>query len=640
MSLTELSNFIITSKYAKYLKTEKRRETWDEITDRSLVMHLKKFDSLPTEDKLDIAKAFKLVRQKKVLQSMRSAHFGGEGVEKKNERAYNCCFLHIYNTRSIEKAFYLLLCGCGCGFGLSKKWIEQFPKVTQDKKAVVTYTVPDTIEGWATSAKLLVDSYLEGNEVSNKRVEFDYSLIRPKGSPISHGGTAPGSEGLALCHQQIRKLLDTLPNDRLRSIDVYDILMHTADAVLSGGIRRAACIALFDKDDYEMLTAKTGSWWIDNPQRQRSNNTVLLNRKEVTRDDFKSIVEHTRQFGEPGFAFVDDMNAGFNPCGEIQFLPIYDGQPAVQFCNLTTINGTLVKSKEDFFKAVEAATIIGTLQASYTDFKFLDDIDRKMTEEEALLGVSIMGYFANPEILLNDEILAEGAKLATEVNERWAKKLNINPAARITCTKPDGTSALAVGSPFSGIHPAHADRYIRRIQVNKLEAPYQFFRQHNPQLCEESVQAALNTDDIISFPVEVSNEEAVFKKDLSAIEHLDIIKSVNKSWVKNGEKNNKKPISHSISCTVLVDDEEWDTVADYLYDNRNYFTTVALLARTGDKAYAQAPHEAMTTEEELVKWQEMIDNIVPVDYTLMVEESDNTARNEEVACAGGVCGLY
>jgi ribonucleoside-diphosphate reductase alpha chain len=639
MSLQELSKFTITSKYALYKETEKRRETWDEIIDRSLNMHLKKFSALPESDKQEIIEAFDMMRYKNALSSMRCAQFGGPGVEQKNERAYNCCFLHIYNTRCIEKAFYLQLCGVGCGFGLTKQWVDKFPNLCKEKTSTLIYEIEDSIEGWSTSTRILVDSFLEGNEYTGKQIKFSYDRIRPKGSPISHGGTAPGPEGLKLCHRRIARLLGKLSIDRLRPIHVYDILMHTADAVLSGGIRRSATIALFEKTDYEMLTAKTGSWYIDNPQRGRSNNTVLLKRDEVTLDDFKNIIEHTKQFGEPGFAFVDDLNAGFNPCGEIQFLPFYDGKPAVQFCNLSTINGNKVSSIDDLRKYTRAATIIGTLQASYTDFVFLDEIDRKMTEEESLLGVSIMGYMANPDMLLDDDVLTENAKYATAVNEEWAAKLGINPAARVTCTKPDGNSACVVESPFSGIHPAHSPKYFRRVQVTQIDPIYKFFKSINPHMCEPLKTSATGTDDVITFPIKVEAGGAIFKNDLTALEHLKIIKGVNASWVKNGEKNNKKPISHSVSCTVLVEPDDWELVAEYLYDNREYFTTVALLARNGDKDYPQTPYEAVVTEEDEKLWNYLVDNMTPVDYSLLKEDADNTSRQDEVACAGGACSL-
>lgn len=632
MSLQQLSEYTIVSKYAKYLETEKRRETWEEIVQRSLDMHLRRFSFLPESLQDQIRKAFDFVKNKQVLPSMRSAQFGGDGVERKNERIFNCAFLHIHNTRSIEKAFYLLLCGVGCGFGLGKKWVKQFPPVVSTKNFDTVYTIDDSIEGWAASTKALVDSYLDGNEFTGKNLIFDYSQIRPKGAKISHGGTAPGPEGLKLCHENIKNILRSR-SGQLSTLDVYDILMYVADAVLSGGIRRAASIALFDKDDELMLSAKSGDWFSENPQRARSNNSVLLKRDEVSEDDFHAIIEHTRDFGEPGFVFVDDLDTGVNPCAEISFLPFVDGVPAVQMCNLTTINGTQIKNSHDFYRFAWAATVIGTLQAAYTDFAFLDEVDRKVTEEEALLGVSILGYLSNPEILLNEQLLADVAKYCVYVNEVWAELIGINPAARVTCTKPDGNSSCVLESPFSGIHPAHSSYYIRRQQAVQIDPVYKYFKKHNPDFCEPSVYSNTGTDDVMFFPVKA--ESGILKAHLTAIEHLELVKKVNLSWVKNGEKNNTKPVSHSVSCTILVGPDEWGPVAKYLYENRDFFTTVSLLARTGDTDYAQAPYQAITEEE----YNHFVGKFVPVNYKNLHETKDNTKHSEELSCVGGVCAI-
>jgi len=288
---------------------------------------------------------------------------------------------------------------------------------------------------------------------------------------------------------------------------------------------------------------------------------------------------------------------------------------------------------------VEAATIIGTLQASYTDFKFLDDADRRVTEAEALLGVSIMGYMANPDVLLNEDILAECSKYAVEVNEIWAEKLGINPAARVTCTKPDGNSSCVLESPFSGIHPAHSRKYFRRVQANKNDEVYKHFQKINPVLCTESIYSATKVDDVITFPIVVDANKAVIKDDLNAIQHLDIIKKVQRAWVGNGEKNNTKPISHSVSCTVLVGENEWESVAQYLYDNRDYFVAVSLLARTGDTDYAQAPYQSVKIAEDYHEWNSLKQSTRPVDYKTMIEFTDSTKRSEELSCVGGVCSL-
>lgn len=644
MSLKELSKYTITSKYAKYLPEKQRRETWTETVERCRNMHLNKYSFLSSQDLDVITEVFDAVKRKEVAPSMRSLQFGGEAIERKNARMYNCSVAHIYDSRSVEKAFWLLLCGCGVGLGFTKKFANRFPKlINKTSEVLYVYTVPDTIEGWANSVKVLLDSYTEGNEWTGKEIQFDYSEIRDKGKPLSIGGKAPGFEGLKEGHEKIEEvILNRLRQgyNFLRTIDLYDIMMHCSDAVLSGGIRRSATLALFDLDDELMMNAKTGNWWDTNPQRKRSNNSVMLKRDEITEEQFKAIFNKTKQFGEPGFVWVDDENALYNPCAEIGFVPVWNDEPAVQFCNLSIINGTKITTKEDLMNAVVRATIIGTLQAGYTDFDFLDEKDKLITEEEALLGVSILGFMANADILLTDELQKEASALATSVNEEWAKKIGINPAARVTCVKPDGNSAAALESPFSGIHPAHSPKYIRRVQANTDENLYQHFRFYNSYLCEPSLHSATKTDDVIAFPIEVESKgKVIFKKDLSAIEHLEIIKGVQQNWVLGGQKNNKKAVSNSVSCTVLVKEDEWDEVADYIYKNKQYFATVSLLSDTGDKVYPQAPYESMNTQEELEFFQNLSKKFIPVDYTLCVESDDNTARNEELACVGGACAF-
>lgn len=690
MSLKELSKYTITSKYAAYIPELKRRETWTETVHRCRDMHLRKYEFLIQPDKDKINEVFEAVVRKECAPSMRSLQFGGAAIERKNARLYNCCVAHIHNSRSLEKAFWLLLCGCGVGLGLTRKYTERFPKlITQLYVDVpdytITYVIPDTIEGWAQSIKALVDSYTEGNEFSGKQIIFDYSKIRQKGSQLSIGGKAPGSDGLRQCHKKVTNLLlDRIKsgNRKLRSIDLYDIAMHCSDAVLSGGIRRSATIALFDLHDELMMNAKTPlevqdycgnfvdgryigkvkykdrwrevilstyeaeqliktkklSWITLEPQRGRSNNSVLLDRKYINSEEFYSIFSSTRHFGEPGFVFVDNEDSLYNPCAEIGFIPIVDDEPAVQFCNLSIVNGNKVRTKADFMKAVEYATIIGTLQAGYTDFDFLDERDKKITEEEVLLGVSVLGFLANPEILTDNDILKEASALALKVNEEWAAKLGINKAARVTCVKPDGNSAAALESPFSGIHPAHSKKYYRRVQANKDENLYQHFSMYNSYLCEPSVYSENNTDDVITFPIEVENG-AVFKDNLTAIEHLELIKTVQENWVKGGQRDNTKPISNSVSCTVLVKDDEWNDVARYIFKNRDYFATVSLLSNNGDKVYAQAPYESVSDDSELEKFNKLREKFIPVDYSLLVEEDDHTARSEEAACAGGLCSL-
>ena len=698
--LEELSNFIFTSKYARYNDDANRRETWNEAVTRLQNMHLKRFKSLPDADKQQIRWAFDMVKEKRVVPSMRSMQFGGKAIEAHEARIYNCAVRHVDSLRSFAEIFYLLLCGNGVGIGLTNYFLDRLPNLVgaDDKTGtVVTYVVEDTIEGWADSVEALLGCYFKNTPYTGRKIVFDYSRIRKKGAPLkTGGGRAPGYSGLKSAHNKIKVLLDfvieRLDQQRLKSINAYDILMHCADAVLSGGIRRSATSVVFDKNDQDMINAKSfftvtkkgrfehdvkkGIWegyvvvedpaypfkqkievelkqyaydtllkdskisWFDiYPYRGRSNNSVLLMRDTVTKEEFTSIFERTKNFGEPGFVFADHRWTLFNPCFEIGFIPVTDdGVCGVQFCNLTSINGAKITSAEDYMQCTKAATILGTLQSAYTNFPYLSRSAKLLTEGEALLGVSITGIMDNPAVLTNKGNQDQAATFAKEVNKEWAAKLGINPAARITCVKPEGTASLVLESA-SGIHPHHAYKYIRRVQVNKLDPVYQHFRKTNPHMCEESVWSANKTDDVISFPVEVP-KTAMVKDDLNAIAHLNIIRNTYKHWVLNGTTGaNKKPVTHNVSCTVIVDSAEWSEVAEYLFRYRADFAAVSLLAKTGDKDYQQAPLEAMRTEDDEVLWNKIISQFKSVNYKDLKENEDSTSLQQELVCAGGQCEL-
>jgi len=693
----ELANFIFVSKYSRYNKEKKRRETWEEAVTRLEKMHLKKFSYLSEEDKAKIVWAMDLVRQKRVAPSMRSLQFGGRAIEVNNARMYNCAARHIDSIRSFAEMFFLLLSGCGTTFGLTNFFLNRLPDLVEPSdmaRNVITYTIEDTIEGWADSVEVLLMSFFKNTPLSGREIKFDYSRIRPEGAPLkTSGGKAPGFQGLKNAHKKIKALLNYVitvqKQTRLKTINAYDILMHCADAVLSGGVRRSACAVIFDKEDKDLLNAKTyfdvesyelnqnkdGSYsgsvtfqdpgygvrkmqvkltkfayeylvnsrkisWFDvHKHRARSNNSVLLLRDEVTLEQFKEVFQRTRQFGEPGFVFANHPWVLYNPCFEVSFIPVTkDGVTGVQFCNLTTANGKKITSEKDFLEVAEAEAILGTLQASYTEFPYLSPSAKQLTEEEALLGVSITGIMENPSITLNPELQRKAAKLVVKTNKIWAEKIGIKQAARTTLVKPEGTGSLVLETS-SGITPYYSRRFFRRVQVNRIETPYMYFKSINPHMTEKSIWDANNTDDVITFPIEVS-EKALTKDDLTALQHLELIKSTQLNWVNTGTTEaNKKPITHNVSCTVIVKEDEWEDVLKYLYENRNYFAAVALLPSMGDKIYQQAPLQAVTTKEDEEKWEQIIKNYTVVDYRHLKEEDDNTAVQQEVVCGGGACEI-
>lgn len=593
-----MQDYVYYSKYARYNKEEKRRETWGEAVDRVLNMHLTKYAAFP-EVHEDIKWAFNAVRQKRVLGSQRALQFGGDPILKKSERIYNCVSSYCDRPRFFQECLYWLLCGSGAGFSVQKHHINKLPEFysTSNRKKK-TYLIPDTIEGWADALGVLLATYMPSDdfpEWEGCQVEFDYSLIRPEGSPLSSGaGKAPGPEPLRKALEIIRVLLNRCVDagqTRLRPIDAYDIIMHASDAVLSGGIRRSATLCIFSPDDEEMIKAKTGNWRAENPQRGRSNNSALLLRNKTSKETFLNLISSVKEYGEPGFIWAEDTESLYNPCVEINLFG-YDeyGNSGWQACNLCEINGGKIKCKEDFMIAARAAAIIGTLQAGYTTFPYLGKVTENIVRREALLGVSLTGMMDNPDIIFDPEIQQEMARLVIKVNEEIAKKININPAARTTCVKPAGTTSLVLGTA-SGIHCHHARIYFRTIQGNQLEPVLQYFKQFNPSAVEKSVWSSNNTDEIITFCVEVGKGAKV-KNDLSAIDLLEHVKLTQQNWVAAGKVASRcvKPwLSHNVSNTVNVRENEWEEVADYIYKNRQFFAGISLMPASGDLDYPQAP---------------------------------------------------
>ncbi|MEX2043717.1 MAG: recombinase, partial [Opitutus sp.] len=556
--------------------------------------------------------------------------------------------------------FFLLLSGCGVGFSVQKHHVAMLPplplRAAENDLPVRHSRVADTIEGWSDALHALVASYYEG-----AKVEFDYSAIRPRGTPLrTSGGKAPGHLPLKKALARVDEILDQAAGRALRPIEVYDINMFIAKAVLAGGIRRSATICLFSPDDEEMMNAKTGRWFEKHPQRAASNNSAVLSRSDRNADHFRKLFKAQKEFGEPGFFFCDHPEAGCNPCAEISLLPVVDWElspdelsrlfewgykgdlpgttrlSGFQHCNLTTINGRAATTETAFFEACIAATVIGTLQAAYTEMPYLGPVTRLLNEHDALLGVSICGFMDNPAVLFDPDTLTRGAKLCRATNRLMAAVIGIRPAAKLSTTKPEGTASLILNAA-SGIHPHHARRYFRRVQANRKEPVYAFFKTANPQMTETSVYNP-ETDDVITFPVEAP-KKAILRKELTATQFLELVKLVQQSWVvPGGDPGSRSPdLHHNVSNTCTVRPEEWDEVADFIWANRRSFTGISLLQDAGDKAYAQAPREEVVTESDVVRWNAL--RPYRVDYTQMHEESDETELKQSVACAGGACEI-
>jgi len=612
-ALQELQNYTFVSKYARWLEDKKRRETWKEAVERvKNMMHTMYADKNISDE---INWAYDIMYKKKVLGSQRGLQFGGDPILKRHAKIYNCTSSYCDRLRFFQECFWLLLCGSGTGFSVQKHHVAKLPTLEHNppKDQGTVYVIEDSIEGWADALGVLLSSYFskpveEFKQYKNCHILFDYSNIRPQGSDLSSGvGKAPGFEPLAKGLERIRILLDRCianGQKKLRPVDAYDIVMHSSDAVLSGGVRRSASLALFSADDEEMAKAKTGNWYVDNPQRARSNNSALLLKNETTLEQFETLMESVKEFGEPGFIWSESTEMIFNPCVEIGMWPVDEqsGESGWQGCNLSTINCSSVTDEEDFYERCKAAAIIGTLQAGFTKLDYLGDISCKIFQREALLGVSLTGIMEKHDLVLSEKVLKQGAKIAVETNKMIADKIGINQAARVTCLKPEGTSSSMLGTS-SGIHPHHAKRYIRHVQANILEAPFQHFKNYNPQACEKSSWSANNTDEVIKFPIEVP-DGAKLKNQLPAVDMLAVVKETQKNWVNSGKNKSlctQEYLSHNVSNTVTVKPDEWEEVTKYIYNNRKYFAGISLIPQSGDKDYPQAPFTTVYTSREIVK---------------------------------------
>lgn len=610
-----LSEITIYQKYAKYLPEKKRRESFREIVQRNIDMHVKKFPTL----KKEIEKVYRdFVLTKKVLPSMRSMQFAGQPVEINQSRQFNCSFLPMDHPVAFAEVMFLLLGGTGVGYSVQRHHVEKLPTITGPIKRQRRFLIGDSIEGWADAVKILIKAYTQGKSDP----VFDFRDIRPKGARlITSGGKAPGPDPLRICLDQIRGILNGAVGRKLRTIEVHDINCFIADAVLAGGIRRAAMISLFSKNDFDMLSAKSGSWWEMNPQRGRANNSVVLLRSNTTKEEFDNIYKRIEMSmaGEPGFFWTDDLEWGTNPCAEISLRPN-------QFCNLTEINASTIENQEDLNARSRAATFIGTLQASYTDFHYLRPIWQETTEKDALLGVSMTGQASRDFEQLN---LKEAAVVVLEENRRVAEHIGINTAARTTCTKPAGTTSLVLGTS-SGIHTWHDLHYIRRVRVGKNEALYRYLNKNMPDLVEDC-QFKPHIEAVMSFPQQAP-ADAITREE-STLEFLRRVKRVNQNWVHPGHIDGVN--RHNVSCTINIRDGEWPNVGEWLWENREYYTGVSILPYDGG-SYVQAPFETITKE----KFEEMIPLLHDINLTRVKEEDDETNHvRDNIACGGGSCEI-
>ena len=736
LSIQILSDITIWMKYARYLPELNRRETWNEIVDRNKEMHIKKFPFLKDE----IEEKYKLVYEKKVLPSMRALQFSGKAVDVNNARLFNCSAISINSWESFSEIMFLLLTGCGVGISVQKHHVEQLPEIKKPLKRTKKFLIMDSLIGWAEAIKVLMKSYFFGTQ----KVRFDFSDIRPKGSPlVTSGGKAPGPQPLMDCIYELTKILDSKEQGtKLTPFECHLMCCYIADAVLAGGIRRAALISLFSLSDKEMMQCKYGNWFEQYPCLGRANNSVVILRHKITKKVFFELWDKIKasRTGEPAIFLTNNKEMLMNPCQcgtatvmtpegiktfddinigsiiwsgkqwtkvinkvntgikpvyeyhtefgsfigtkehrvvsnaektEVQYvktidddkgnthkitfinflgdLPVYDitvdaeehtywtggllasncseiSIPSEGFCNLTTINFSTVKDQADLNERVKAAAFIGTLQASYTDFHYLRDSWKKNADKEALLGVSMTGLASGN---LEELDLVEAVEIVKEENIRIANLIGINPAHRLTCEKPEGSSSLVVGSS-SGIHAWHSKYYIRRLRIYKTEPLYKYLKAKIPQLVKDEYFKP-NIQAVIEIPIEAPDGAAY--SDEPAIDLLERIKKTYSEWVKPGHI--KGDNTHNVSATVLIgSDEEWAQVGKWMWENRKYYNGISVLPRDLG-TYVQAPFETITKE----KFEELSQYLAQIDLSEVKEDDDNTNPIEQAACMGGACNL-
>jgi len=608
-----LSDITVYMKYAKYRPELKRRETWQELVTRNMDMHIKTYPNLEAE----IRENYKFVYDKKVLPSMRSMQFAGKPIEISPNRIYNCAFAPIDDWRVFSEIMFLLLGGTGVGYSVQQHHVDALPEIRKpNADKTRRFLIGDSIEGWADSISVLVKSYFFGGS----KPTFDFRDIRAKGARlITSGGKAPGPQPLKECLIKIEGIFDAKKDgDKLNPIEVHDIVCHIADAVLAGGIRRAALICLFSASDEQMISCKSGAWWETNPQRGRANNSAVLMRHKITKDYFMDLWKRIEASGagEPGIYLSNDKDWGTNPCCEIALRPF-------QFCNLCEVNVSDVVDQNDLNERVKAASFIGTLQAGYTDFHYLRPIWQRTTEKDALIGVSMTGIGSGAVLKLD---MKAAAKIVKEENRKVADVLGINISARTTTVKPAGTTSLALGTS-SGIHAWHNDYYIRRVRVGKNESMYSHLVLNHPELVEDEYFRPHDTA-VIGIP-QKAPETAIFRTE-SPIQLLERVKRVHSEWIKPGHRTGSN--SHNVSATISIREHEWKAVGEWMWENKEFYNGLSVLPYDGG-TYIQAPFEDCTKE----KYEELLKTLNDVDLSKIIEIEDNTDLSGELACAGGAC---
>jgi ribonucleoside-triphosphate reductase len=624
-------DFIHISRYARFSDELKRRETWDETVDR-YIKYFQKYTE--GNKKIPWEELRQGILNLEAMPSMRALMTAGVALEKDNVAGYNCSYIVIDNPKAFDEIMYILMCGTGVGFSVESRYTNKLPEVPDElHETETTIVFRDSKIGWATGYREYVSLLYSG-----KIAKFDVSKIRPSGERLkTFGGRASGPDPLVDLLQFTRNIFMKARGRKLTTLECHDIVCKVADIVVVGGVRRSALISLSDLNDDQMRNSKSGQWWLAEGQRQLANNSAVYEHKPDMDTFMKEWFSLYRsKSGERGiFSRAasqavaakygrrdDSIDYGTNPCSEIILRPY-------QFCNLSEVvireNDTL----DTLLKKVRLATILGTLQATQTNFRYLNKKWKNNTEEEALLGVSLTGIMDN--IFTSGQYYEQGLETpleslltqlreeAVKVNKQFAKILGINPAAAITCVKPSGTVSQLVDSA-SGIHPRYAHHYIRRVRQDKKDPLADFMVSHG-YVVESDFYG--DTRWVFSFPIKAP-EHAITTKDVTAIQQLELWKVYQEHWCE-----------HKPSITVYVGEDEWMGVGAWVYNNIGVLSGVSFLPRdTG--TYRQAPYEEITAE----KYEELssIQNL-DIKWTDFIENTDNTESAKTLACSAGVCEI-
>ena len=624
--MKQYQQLIHKARYARWLPEQGRRETWAETVQR-YVDFWKERGQINEKTALQL---FNAIHNLDVMPSMRCMMTAGEALDKDNVAGFNCSYLHIDSPRSFDELMYVLMCGTGVGFSVERNFITKLPVIAESfHETDSTIVVADSKIGWASAFRELIAMLYAG-----KIPKWDMSKVRPSGARLkTFGGRASGAEPLEDLFNFCVGIFQKAHGRKLTSIECHDIVCKIADIVVVGGVRRSALISLSNLSDPRMAKAKSGQWWMDEGQRRLANNSVAYTEKP----DFESFLTemHTMydsKAGERGiFSRVaaqkiaakngrrdPEQDFGTNPCSEIILR-------SNQFCNLSEV---VIRAQDDLVslkKKVEVASIIGTLQATLTDFRYLRNVWKRNTEEEALLGVSLTGicdhYLLGKDSPDLDKWLGEMKDVAIKTNKEWADKLGIAQSAAITCVKPSGTVSQLVDSA-SGIHPRFSKHYIRRVRSDKKDPLAQYMTAAGFPV-EDDVMSKSSL--VFGFPIK-SPESSTTVKQVGAMEQLRVWKKYQDHWCE-----------HKPSITVYYTDDEFLQIAQWIWDNFDSVSGISLLP-VSDHVYQQAPYEDITAE----KYEELL-AAMPVDIKWEdlehFEKEDNTTGSQELACVGGACEI-